>query len=266
MTFHPRSVRAARDLRRAGHPLVSLTVVALLAACGGGEVTGAQAPGAGATSAAPSDSAPASPTPSDDLSEPAPAEPPAPSDAASPSASPVPKPSAWGSVEIDAGHQPAWFEGSDWSCGMPAQLLDQSLDPAATLTAAGPLAPRPAGDQADGGVLLPVEIQVTGKKPTHTSPAVAVVVREGTVVSLPPLADGEPVEFSGTADAAVGSRNFCLPGGEAEGMTTYDQKLPDGAYEIRAFVELDPGASPRRFVLTEPVPAELKGGAWVAGA
>lgn len=256
--------RGVRAVSRAGAVVVSLAAGVALAACvGGGEPAGATSPSAEA--AAPSDTAVASPVaPSDDPTTSAPEETPSPSDAAA-GPSPFPTPSAWGgSVEIDTGHVPGWFEGSGWSCGMPAGLLDQSLDPATTLTAAGPLT---AGDEAaDGAALLPVEIATTGRKASHMSPVVAVVVRDGVVVSLPPLADAEPVEATPKADAAVAARNYCLPGGEAQGMTAYDQKLPDGAYEVRAFVELDPGADPRRFALTAPIPAELKNGTWTPTA
>ena len=29
--------------------------------------------------------------------------------------------------------------------------------------------------------------------------------------------------------------------------------MPEGEYQVRAFVEVDPGSSPRRFVLSDPV-------------
>lgn len=256
--------RPTRTVRRVGAPIVSLAAVALLAACGEGgtEQAAPSSPGTPASSSAGPSRAPSA-TPSAD---PTPSATTGPTAAPSPSAPPVPTPSAWGAVEIRGGHEPGWFEGTGWSCGMPARLLDQGLDPATQLNVAGELsATSPSGEPAhDGESYLPVEIVSTGKPSTHMSPVAAVVTRDGIVVSLPPLADAEPAPVAGTAAAVVATRNFCLPGGESGGMATYEQRLPDGAYEVRGFVEMDPGATPRRLVLTDPVAAELKDGTWVA--
>lgn len=37
------------------------------------------------------------------------------------------------------------------------------------------------------------------------------------------------------------------------GTTAYETALPEGSYEVRAFVEIDPVGSPRQFVLSDPV-------------
>lgn len=152
------------------------------------------------------------------------------------------------------GYQPPWFEGTDWSCGMPAADLASTGD-GWTLEAAGGLTDVSGGEPShNGDRFLPVTL--TGPAgAVHVSPPATVWTQGEVVVELPALADAAPVETAGgeRLDAVAGLLSHCVPGGEAEGMTTYETELPEGDYEVRAFVEIDPGGDPRQLVLGDPV-------------
>lgn len=152
------------------------------------------------------------------------------------------------------GYQPPWFEGTDWSCGMPAADLASTGDDR-TLEVAGELTDTAGGEPShNGDRFLPVTL--TGPAgAVHVSPPATVWTQGDVVVELPALADAAPVETAGgeRLDAVAGLLSHCVPGPEAGGMTTYETELPEGDYEVRAFVEIDPGDNPRRLVLSDPV-------------
>lgn len=152
------------------------------------------------------------------------------------------------------GHQPAWFEGTPWSCGMPAEDL-ATVSEEYGLEIAGDVTDVVNGEPSHGSDrFLPVTL--TGPRgAVHISPPTTVWTQEGVVVELPALADAGPVEAASgdRLDALLGLLSHCVPAGEAEGMTTYETELPEGEYEVRAFVEIDPGQDPRQLVLSDPV-------------
>lgn len=152
------------------------------------------------------------------------------------------------------GYQPAWFEGTQWSCGMPAADLETVSDDY-TLAIAGDVTDVSGGEPSHSGDrYLPVTL--TGPDgAVYVSPPATIWTQDGVVVQLPALADSAPVETAGgeQLDAVLGLLSHCVPAGEAEGMTTYETELPEGEYEARAFVEVDPGRSPRQFVVSDPV-------------
>ncbi|WP_157236795.1 hypothetical protein [Promicromonospora sukumoe] len=152
------------------------------------------------------------------------------------------------------GYQPPWFEGTDWSCGMPAADLASTSDDRA-LEVAGELTDTSGGEPShNGDRFLPVTL--TGPAgAVHVSPPATVWTQGGVVVELPALADAAPVETAGgeRLDAVAGLLSHCVPGPETGGMATYETELPEGDYEVRAFVEVDPGSNPRQFVLSDPV-------------
>jgi hypothetical protein len=202
--------------------------------------------------------------PPEEASPSAPATPSAePTGQASPSADPSSDESGEGSSDgspgaatapYEDGYQPPWFEGTPWSCGMPAADL-ASVGDDWTLEAAGGLTDTSGGEPShNGDRFLPVTLAGPDGA-VHVSPPATVWTQGDVVVELPALADAAPVETAGgePLDAVLGLRSHCVPGGEAEGMTTYETELPEGDYEVRAFVEVDPGGDPRRFVLGDPV-------------
>jgi hypothetical protein len=152
------------------------------------------------------------------------------------------------------GYQPAWFEGTRWSCGMPAADLETVGEDYA-LTIAGDVTDVAGGEPSHSGDrFLPVTL--TGPDGSvHVSPPATVWTQGGVVVHLPALADSAPVEVAAgdRLDAILGTLSHCLPGGRADGMTSYETELPAGAYEVRAFVEVDPVRDPRQLVLSDPV-------------
>ena len=152
------------------------------------------------------------------------------------------------------GYQPAWFEGTQWSCGMPAAELETVGDDY-TLTIAGDVTDVSGGEPShNGDRFLPVTL--TGPDgAVRVSPPATVWTQGGVVVQLPALADSPPVETAGgeRLDAVLGLLSHCVPGGQTGGMTTYETELPEGEYEARAFVEIDPVRSPRQFLLSDPV-------------
>jgi hypothetical protein len=175
----------------------------------------------------------------------------------SPTPSPTTDPTESGpptGAPYEDGYQPAWFEGTQWSCGMPAADLE-TVSEDYTLEIAGDLTDVSAGEPSHGGDrYLPVTL--TGPDgAVFVSPPATIWTQGGVVVQLPALADSAPVETAGgeRLDAVLGLLSHCVPGGEAEGMTMYETELPEGAYEVRAFVEIDPARSPRQFVLSDPV-------------
>jgi len=159
-----------------------------------------------------------------------------------------------GGALYEDGYQPAWFEGAQWSCGMPAADLE-TVSEDYTLAISGDVTDVSGGEPSHSGDrYLPVTL--TGPDgAVHVSPPATIWTQDGVVVELPALADSAPVETAGgeRLDAVLGIRSHCVPGGEAEGMTTYETALPEGEYEARAFVEIDPARSPRQFVLSDPV-------------
>ena len=179
-------------------------------------------------------------------------------DAASPSAEPGGEPQGPGGDPVTApfedGYQPPWFEGTPWSCGMPAADL-VSVDEEYALDAAGDVTDVSGGEPShNGDRFLPVTL--TGPEgDVHVSPPATVWTQGGVVVELPALADAAPVRTAAgeQLDAVLGLLSHCVPGGETEGMTTYETELPEGDYEVRAFVEVEPGGDPRGFVLGDPV-------------
>lgn len=165
----------------------------------------------------------------------------------------TPTEGAGGAPYVD-GYQPAWFEGTPWSCGMPASDLETvSADYA--LAVAGEVTDVSGGEPSHSGDrYLPVTL--TGPDgAVHVSPPATIWTQDGVVVELPALADSAPVETAGgeRLDAVLGILSHCVPGGEAEGVTTYETELPEGEYEARAFVEIDPARSARQLVLSDPV-------------
>ena len=158
------------------------------------------------------------------------------------------------SAPYEDGYQPAWFEGTLWSCGMPAADLasvsaDYTLEIAGDVTDVGDGEPSHGSDR-----FLPVTLTGPGGA-VHVSPPATVWSQGDVVVELPALADSGPVESAGgeRLDAVLGILSHCVPGGEAQGGTAYETELPDGEYEVRAFVEIDPAQDPRQFVLSDPV-------------
>lgn len=155
---------------------------------------------------------------------------------------------------FEDGHQPAWFEGTPWSCGMPAEDLvtvseEYALEIAGDVTDVGNGEPSHGSDR-----FLPVTLSGPDGA-VWVSPPATVWTQGGVVVELPALADTGPVEVAAgdRLDALLGLLSHCVPAGEAEGMTTYETELPEGEYEVRAFVEVDPGQDPRQLVLSDPV-------------
>lgn len=241
-------------MSRSGAALVACAALAVLTACGGTpdeSGTGASPSAtAGQTDGAPDgpggDATPSA-TPSGTPSE-APSE--APTDA--PTGEPTDPPGE-AAPYLD-GYQPAWFEGTQWSCGMPAADLE-TVSEDYTLTIAGDVTDVAGGEPSHSGDrYLPVVL--TGPEGrVHVSPPATVWTQGDVVVHLPALADSGPVEAAGgeRLDAVLGILSHCLPGDTADGMTRYETELPDGEYEVRAFVEIDPVRTPRQLVLSDPV-------------
>ncbi|WP_369373342.1 hypothetical protein AB1046_05965 [Promicromonospora sp. Populi] len=175
-----------------------------------------------------------------------------PTPTATPSEEPTDQPTE-ASAPYEDGYQPPWFEGTQWSCGMPAADL-ASVSDQYTLDITGEVTDVANGEPShNGDRFLPVTL--TGPDgAVYVSPPATVWTQAGVVVELPALADSAPVETAGGEhlDPVLGILSHCAPSGDG-GAATYETQLPDGDYEVRAFVEIDPVQDPRQFVLSDPV-------------
>ncbi|WP_125777642.1 hypothetical protein [Antribacter gilvus] len=212
--------------------------LALTAACASPVEGPGGTPGA-SPSGAPGSNAPGTSAPA---SEPAVSEP-----GASPAA-------PGGTMPVEDGYQPSWFEGTAWSCGMP----ETELVPAEKeyrLVVAGAVTDVVNGEPSHTtDRFLPVRLEGPAGA-VWVSPPETVWTQDGVVVHLPALADSGPVEVEPGGELAGVLRplSHCLPGPETGGMTTYETPMAAGEYQVRAFVEVQPASSPRRFLLSEPV-------------